>query len=290
MDLRLHLKVLWRFRLVLLSGLVLALTLAVLAIFEPGIKNGPSLTPREPEIWMSSTKLLVTQEGFPWGRSVLPGVVPEGATAPVPDSGKSSDPDATKYADPGRLSYLATIYSHFLSSDKVLRLIPDPPPGMSITAQPVKAGDTLSASDLPMIALDASATTPERAVDLGRRATDALERYIKSSQAAERVPPGQRVELRVINDSAEVSKLRGLPMTKGVVAFCFVLALAIGVAYVLENLWPQTGREAGIDASSPLDPETDQLVASFWPEPALGAAYTNGQERSRPPDTESSNA
>lgn len=238
MDLRLHFMVLWRFRALVGGGLVAGAIFALMTLYSPHVANGLSLTPREPQVWVSSTKLLVTQEGFPWGRSVLPGVDP---SAPVLEGSERSE-SGTAYADPSRFEYLATIYSHFLTSDEVRTLIPDPPPGMSISAQPVRAGGTMSAGGLPLIALDATASSADGARDLSRKATDALEQYIRSSQRAENVPAGQRVELRVIENSGAAFQMRGLPKSKAFVAFSAALALAIVLAYVLENLRPQTAR------------------------------------------------
>lgn len=269
--------VLWRFRLLVAGGFVLGAMLAVLSVYAPHVRSGLALTPRQPEMWVSSTKLLVTQEGFPWGRSVLPGIDPSAPAIPEDDSERSRS--STRYADPERLSYLANIYSHFLTSDDVLRQIPDPPPGMSISAQPVRAGGSLSASELPMIALDASATSAGGARDLSRKATASLERFIHSSQTSEKVPDGQRVVVRAIDDTAPPVRLRGLPMSKAFVAFSVALALAIALAYVLENLRPRTARALrsnGPDVMAPFDP--------------LPPTYPNGQRQALAPRPESRQA
>jgi hypothetical protein len=139
----------------------------------------------------------------------------------------------------------------------VRTLIPDPPPGMATSAQPVGAGGTLSAAALPLIALDATASSADGARDLSRKATAALEHYIRSSQTTEHVPAGQRVELRVIENTAAPFRVRGLPKSKAFVAFSVVLALAIALAYALENLRPQTARamrSGDTKIAAPFDP------------------------------------
>jgi hypothetical protein len=277
MDLRLHLMVLWRFRVLICAGIVVGALLALLALYSPHAANGLSLTPREPSVWVSSTKLLVTQAGFPWGRSVLPGVDP--SAPPVADDDSESSRSGTRYAEPARLSYLANIYSHFLTSDEVLTLIPDPPPGMSISAQPVRAGGSLSAGQLPLIALDAAASSAQGAGDLSRKATAALERYIHSSQTAEKVPDGQRVVVRVMDNTAAPVQLQGLPMSKAFVAFSVALALAVALAYVLENLRPRTAGEFRHDGPASMAP--------FGP---LPPTYPNGQRHSPASSPESRQA
>jgi hypothetical protein len=286
MDLRLHLMVIWRFRRIVFGGVLAAFLIAALVLFDPAIKHGPSLTPREQETWISSSTLLVTQEGFPWGRSVLPGVDPSAPIAKSPEAEGSP----TRYADPARLSYLATIYSHFLTSDEVVRLIPDPPPGMSISAQTVKAGGNVSAADLPMIALEATADTPEGAARLTRTATEALKDYITTSQASENVPAGQRVELRVIKQTSDAVLVRGLPWSKAVVAFSFVLALAFALAYVLENLRPRSERLASLDAVLATDHpdfDADAVFDPTWEPEQPRGAYPKGRGQSYTPTKES---
>lgn len=83
MDLSLHLRVLWRFKIVLAVGLFVAVFLALLAGTKASART-----------WKSEATLFVTQPGFPWGRTVtkyLPGDIA---------TGKPSIPTA----DPQRLS------------------------------------------------------------------------------------------------------------------------------------------------------------------------------------------
>ncbi len=69
MNLLRHIDVLWRGRVIIAIGLVVAILMATFALFK--VSDG-GLSYRKPETWASSTKLLITQPGFPWGRSVLP--------------------------------------------------------------------------------------------------------------------------------------------------------------------------------------------------------------------------
>ena len=61
MDLRLFSRVVWRFRLLVGLGFLLALALAVLSLARVSFADGPHLTYRKPTIWSSVTTLLVTQ-------------------------------------------------------------------------------------------------------------------------------------------------------------------------------------------------------------------------------------
>ena len=96
MDLAQHAAVLWRFRAVVTGGLVLGIVLAVLAAYQL-----PSMTPRGSETWSSESSLLVTQAGFPEGRSTLP---TDGTGEVGGGTGSGGQSGQLEFADPDRLS------------------------------------------------------------------------------------------------------------------------------------------------------------------------------------------
>ena len=69
MDLSLYGRVIWRFRWLVVLGLILAIALAVLSVAKV---SSHGLSYRKHEVWQSSTTVLLTQHGFPWGRAVVP--------------------------------------------------------------------------------------------------------------------------------------------------------------------------------------------------------------------------
>ena len=98
-DLNLYLRVLWRFRLIVAIGLVLAISLAFASLVKVGFAHGSlSLSYRQQPTWQSTTRLFVTQEGFPWGRSVFPTTSP----TTVPPTGNSAS-SGLEFADPDSL-------------------------------------------------------------------------------------------------------------------------------------------------------------------------------------------
>ena len=72
MNLRLYIRVLRRFKFVVAAGFVLAVVLAVASTVKVGFAHGPSLSYRQQETFQSTTRLFVTEKGFPWGESVSP--------------------------------------------------------------------------------------------------------------------------------------------------------------------------------------------------------------------------
>ena len=65
MDFRLYARVLWRFRLLVACGFLLATVLAALSIVRI---SGDGLAYRQTELFASTARVGVTQSGFPWGR------------------------------------------------------------------------------------------------------------------------------------------------------------------------------------------------------------------------------
>src|SRR5689334_8767941 len=104
MDIKLYGRVLWRFRVLVIVGLIAACALATVAMFHVS-SNG--LKYRQTETWSSTARLFVTQEGFPWGRAVDPSTLaPNAKTAP-------------RFADANRFTGLAFLYAQLATSDDV---------------------------------------------------------------------------------------------------------------------------------------------------------------------------
>lgn len=225
-----HLEMLQRHKPIVAAGIGIGILLAVLALYKPSFSG---LESRTPSVYATDSKLIVTQEGFPWGRGALPGV----NVAPVDENGDPvSSEDQTRFVDPNRFAYLAWIYSHFLTGDEVRKMLPHHPAGMEIVAQPVMAGGGMSADALPMIALRTSAEGATEAQRLNVEAIEALETYIKSNQDEGKVPKGERVELQVVNRSFGASLVKGKPYSLALAAFILALVCALALAWLLDNL------------------------------------------------------
>jgi hypothetical protein len=241
MNLLRHINVLWRGRTILAIGGLIAIAMAVLAVAKVSFDGGPKLSWRKTETWADSTKLLITQPGFPWGRSVL-GTSGEAAAddtsvtgAGVTTTGTDKKGRDVQFADPSRFSYLAWIYSHFLMGDEVRRSLGTLPPDAEILANPLTAGGNLSAGALPIIGLTTSATTKEAAVKLNAGATQALENYLRDQQDQTKTPTSDRVVVSVV-DHPPAALIKGHSPDLGIIAFILVMAGAISVVYLRENI------------------------------------------------------
>jgi hypothetical protein len=249
MNLARHIVVLWRFRAVVVAGLVLGIVLAGLAAYKV-----PEMERRGIEQWSAESDVLVTQAGFPEGR-----VTP----CPPVAVGTTESKDDAPCADQGRFVQLALYYAQVAVSDEVRTQLPGDPARGRIQARNVDATGN-GQGWLPIIKLTTTASTASEAVSLNERTIDALRDYLKSNQSQSRTPEDDRVQLSVLNQPA-AALVAGRSLTLSILVLMLCLLGAVAVAHILENLRP---REA---LAFDLDPQLD-----FEP-PVVAAA--NGHAR-----------
>ena len=98
MDLNLYAGVVRRFWRLFVAGVLLAFALAFLSFFRV---SSEGIGYRTSEVWQSQSLLLLTQPGFPYGRTVFPSTPAQ----PAPD--------------PSRLQSLTELYAQLAGSDAV---------------------------------------------------------------------------------------------------------------------------------------------------------------------------
>jgi hypothetical protein len=232
MDLTLYGRVLWRFRWLVLSGILVAILLAVLSVAKV---SSHGLSYRKHEVWQSSTTILLTQHGFPWGRTVVP----------------ASQPGAT--GGPGWLSGLTELYAQFANSDQVkeLMLRDGAANDWALTAAPVIP--TGSSSALPVIALAGLADSPTSAVRATLVGRSAFLQYVKSQQVLAAIPKGDRIDLQVLQNVTPPTLVQPRKKTLPVVIFLAVLSATVGLAFVLENARPRVRSVTSLAAPEPVE-------------------------------------
>ena len=240
MDLNLYSRVLWRFRLIVAIGFVLAITVAVATVAKVGADG--SLSYRQQQTWQGTTRLFVTQQGFPWGRTVLPGD-PTSVSSTSTSSG-------LQFADPTRLAGLAIYYAALINGDLIQRQIRKSfPPKTVLSAEAVT--DTATNSPLALVDVTSVAHTSAQARRVSREGANLFRSYIADQQASGKIPLKQRVLLQVVSTKAEV--IAGRKKTLAILAFLAVLIATIALAFVLENLRPRIQAVAPIPAPAPAE-------------------------------------
>ncbi|MGH2716446.1 MAG: hypothetical protein ACRDM7_21685 [Thermoleophilaceae bacterium] len=232
MDLARHAAVLWRFRALTATGLVLGIVLAILASYQPTWDGGPVLTQRGSETWSIESSLLVTQPGFPEGRTTLPTTSVEGVpgiqTTPQPRSGQ------LEFADPTRFSALANLYAELAVSDRVRTRVPERPTAGQIEAHQVEA--TAGQPALPVIKLTTFAESAAAVRALNLHTVRALRGVLSSEQSKNEIPDRQRVELSMLRAPTAPVKTAGPSHTPSILAFLLCVLGAIAVTHLLAAL------------------------------------------------------
>ena len=260
MDLDLYFRVLWCNRLIVAIGFVLAISLTFASVVKVSFAHGsPSLAYRQQQTWQSTTRLFVTQEGFPWGRSVLPVASP----TPVPPTANSKS-SGLEFADPTRFAVLAALYAQLINGDLVRRrILKGLPPGTKLSAQLVT--DPATNGALPLVDVGSLAHTRAEAARVSRAAADLFRSYIAHQQASAGIPRNQRVLLQVVSTKAPIVTM-GRTKTLAIVTFLAVMTATVGLAFILENLRPH------MRALAPATPATPASTADEGHAAASAAA------------------
>ncbi len=242
MDFRLYADVVSRHRKLVSYGLVLAFALALLTMFRVGLDG---VGYRQSEEWSSTSRLGVTQQGFPWGRLFAQD---DSSLTPAEQAKRLGIP----IADPNRFKDLAFLYAELATSDPVRRLmLRSGPIEGQVVSEPVIAENGIT---LPLIDLTALAESPDAAVALARRAASALDMYVAQQQRKARVPASDRVVLQKLTRAEEATIVKPRPKSIPIVVFIVIVAGTIGLAFLLENLRPSVQLVESREDSVPIEP------------------------------------
>jgi hypothetical protein len=235
MDLALFMRVVWRYRRIVLVGLIVTILLSAFALLRFDSKG---VTLRGGEEWTSRTTLFVTQPGFPWGRLQPEGEAPSGP----------STQNAT------RLSGLSTLYSKLADTDQVIDLMKAslPHDGWRIEAAPVLDGSGLN-NPLPLLQIAAVATSAKLAQETAGAAASSLQSYVRTRQENNAIPEGDRVVLQVIKEPEDAKLISGRSFTLPLIIFLLLGTVTLAVPFVIDNL----RRSFAAPSHPPADLESD---------------------------------
>jgi capsular polysaccharide biosynthesis protein len=192
--------------------------------------GSPELSYRQQQGWTSGATIWVTQAGFPLGRSVYDKFL-QGGSAKAPTT-------VPQFSDPTRFSSLATILANLVKSDAVLEVMQREGPldGSVAASQPTLPGNDVT---LPFVQIDATASSAGAATLLAEHAATALVRYVKNQQHRNAIPTDKRVVLQVIQHATPAVLTKPRKLTGPIVVFFATLMVAVGLAFLLENLRPR---------------------------------------------------
>lgn len=231
MDFRLYGRVLWRFKIIVVTGFVLAVALAMLSVVRI---SSHGLTYRDSQLWSAKMRLQVTQSGFPEGRLYAQRSVGSGTTEGTPEPVSPGEP----VVDPARFATLAIYYAELITSDPVRKLA-NRGDGFraDITAIPLRNED--SGVLLPFIDVVAIGKSKRGTIEYADRTARALNLYISDRQRANEVKSSDRAVVQTIEHPHGASVYRARPKTMPIVVFLAVMFATIGLAFILENARPR---------------------------------------------------
>lgn len=245
MDLQLFLRVCWRFRVIVATGLLLAITLALASYVTAGSHG---LKYRQQQQWVSYSTLQLTQAGFPIGRSDADNSVP---TSP----GAGGNPTTRQFAPSSRFADLAPLYAQLAKSDVVLNLVRRQGPfSGEVHAVPVLSLDT-QGDPLPLVQIAGLAPTAAEAQSLALRDAKALQAYLAGMQLRNRVPAGSRVVLKVWDPPSKAVIWKGRKLTRPILVFLTLMIAVFGLVFVLENMRPRIRKIEGSQVDEDVDKE-----------------------------------
>lgn len=236
MDFKLFLGVLKRYKRTVIGGTVLAVLLSVLSYGTPGLKGGkPTIVPRGSEVWEGQAELLISQEGFPYGRAVQ-------QVAP----GKGPGVPAQTIGDYSYMASLSSIYAAMANGNYVQHQIATQArvplcPLLVTVTQPCGTVVAAEVSDLntgapePLLTITSSAPTAGDATKLATTAVSVLQSEISRQQAATTTPIDQRIVLQAVKTGVPATLTKGHSKSIPMLVLFAVVSASIALAFIRNN-------------------------------------------------------
>ena len=230
MDLTLFFRVIWRYRILVMTGLLLAVLAAFFAMVRISPGGPEPLSLRGDKEYASYTTLFVTQAGFPWGR------LGQGDNSAVNNA--------------GRLASLATLYSKLADSDPVdeLNKAALPSTGWKIESAPVLDGAGLS-SPLPLVRIAALANSAGLATKAAGTAAASLQSFVTTRQRANDISGRDRVVLQLIKGPEKPTLVHGRSFTPPIIAFLLISIITVALPFIIDNLRRSIAGARAVDAA-----------------------------------------
>ena len=275
MDLRLYFLVISRFRYLVVTGLFLACVLAFYSVFHVSFAHvsfvhGPKISYRQSQTYLSEERLyLDTQGGVPF-RTTTAKIDPKTGNIYYPPN----------LVPPSALGSTAVLYAQLVNSDVLKRLV-GKLPGAFLAYPLTTTGN--SPVNLPFLAIDGYGTTPEKAILVANRVSQAFISYVTQNQQASNVPQSQRVLLTVTTKAAKAKVFTGRHYTVPVVVFLVVLIATLGLAFILENLRPARPVRLPAKVEEPEPLETRLAASAVAVQEATPVEENDGQPEAAKP-------
>jgi hypothetical protein len=260
-----------RFKYLVAVGVVVAAALALTSAYrvEPGFP--PELTAREQPTYTAGTQLEVTSPNAPYYRSAID--VPIVAPAEDNASEEEAAPNLAEQEEPGTntLIQAANYYPYVIEGDEVKELRERLFGPMEGEIQAEAVGVTITPSRyepgrLPFIQVFATADSAKGAIALAQNTADAFIRYVRVQQQQRQIRPAQRLAVKQLRRPDEAFSAGGTSMTMPFLVFFAVSLVVVGLAFLLDRLFPRSPQAAVAGEEAEEQPvraaRRDELVAA----------------------------
>jgi hypothetical protein len=256
-----------RFRLLIAFGVVIGAALALTSTYKVDVgKFPPKLTAREQPTYTTGTQLEVSSAAAPYYRSAVD--VPVVAPSDPDDEGPATVLAEEEEPAVTTLTTAANYYPYVIEGDAVRalreRLFGEIEGEISATA----IGATITPSRyepgrLPFIQLVATSDSPQHAIDLAQHTAQAFIRYVQIQQQQSEIRPAQRLIVKQLRRPERTFAVGGTSFTLPLLIFFALVGVTVGLAFMLDKLWPRRRPEPVDAAESTLRSAPDEpLVAA----------------------------
>jgi hypothetical protein len=241
-DLNLYFRVLWRFKVIVAAGLLLAFALAFLSYASVRFDGfPPSVKYRDAEKWESLATIGVASQSFEPGSVLTPELrsfleAPRAGDPTAEAGGQKPDIDPAKLTSFARLNEITVQAMALATSDAVKRIMAKQGRINGVLQTfPVTAGDSL----VPFITFSAIAASPKAALALNERHVAAFKTFFSERQRQAGIQADERVVIETVNAPQSPTLLEGRKKTRPIIIFLTAMIAVLGLCFVLENLRPR---------------------------------------------------
>jgi hypothetical protein len=270
-------RALLRFWWLLAFGVVAAVLAGVVAVYHVKLSLPPKLEARKTVVYTASAQLLVNSSANPYLRTGVTTVQPRPAKTVEPrttskkGTGTSSGslstiPQAPNVSvqtpDTRPLVDAANFFPLLIESAQVTarRTKMFGPLRGTITARAIYSSSTATrfrASDFPVIVISGTAATAAKAKRLAQATSLAFQRWLVDKQNRSRVPRGQRILLEQLQAPTSATPSGGTKYGLPLFIAFVVLGAFIGLAVVLDRMFPRREPAAIEPAPTPSLPRAE---------------------------------
>jgi capsular polysaccharide biosynthesis protein len=226
MDVPQYLRVLWRYKWLLLVGVVVAAAAAMVAGFT--LVNG-KLVSRTTQQYTAATTVMLG--------SADQSIYTDQQVGPTQAPGQT--------VQQTNLAQTAVVYAYLISGDSIRQQVEaqlgafgpdDKLTAVSRTTQPAGSEQFPGKYTLPMINIVGASDDASRAEKISRTAAEQFQTYVVRQQNEAKVAAGDRIQLTTITDGAAEAAQGSNPAIPLVITGVGVLLVFVALAFVLYNI------------------------------------------------------